>query len=446
MSILKTSFIVALTLLVLIVNAQVKPSVSLDSKTSGGFYQNYFDLGENGFIVVLNKSKNDIKASVNTKESSNTAYYFSKDLTKRTIIRFTSLDNTSFLANENFIVLLEKNLDAYNIKLFDYNGKLVSTKRLDLNQAGLSNDKVSRTFLSSGTRINYEVYDLMQGVHIFYNDLTLPGQNDIIEADIAFPNNNVFESISYPSEWKFLSEYKGYYTFYRIGNNKQYNPDHTILNIAMYDNNFGLFRELNSHNILMSEETLQGKEFSLDLNIDQKCFYLSYINKITDKYGLCIQKYNFDSASNILKRTTRKDVDLINNYTFKFVETDGISTPKVPLLKQNGSDEEVVISKDRLSILDEAINQIYILDNSDNVKYNEVQTGDFDMLNLDGFCGDNGKMYSRFDKLMMKNALKQICECKRCEVLDIAVDEKGNELLITQNAETNVVNIYRFIK
>ena len=53
MSILKTSFIVALTLLALIVNAQVKPSVTLDAKTSGGFYQNYFDLGENGFIVVL---------------------------------------------------------------------------------------------------------------------------------------------------------------------------------------------------------------------------------------------------------------------------------------------------------------------------------------------------------------------------------------------------------
>ncbi|NDC30244.1 MAG: hypothetical protein EBZ58_04765 [Bacteroidetes bacterium] len=446
MSILKTSFIIALTLLALIVNAQVKPSVSLDSKTSGGFYQNYFDLGENGFIVVLNKSKNDIKAPVNTKESSNTAYYFSKDLTKRTIIRFTSIDNTSFLANENFIVLLEKNLDAYNIKLFDYNGKLVSTKRLDLNQAGLSNDKVSRTFLSSGTRINYEVYDLMQGVHIFYNDLTLPGQNDIIEADISFPNSNLFESVSYPSEWKFLTENKGYYTFYRIGNNKQYNPDHTILHLAICDKNFELFRELNSHNILQSEETLQGKEFSLDLNIAQQCFYLSYINKISDKYGFCIQKYMYDNANNTLKRITRKDVDLINNSTFKFVETDGISSPKVPLLKQNGSDEEVVIAKDRLSSVDETVNQIYILDNSDNVKFNEVQTGDFDMLNLDGFCGDNGKMYSRFDKMMMKNVLKQICEYKRCEVLDIAVDEKGNELLITQNTESNIVNIYRFVK
>jgi hypothetical protein len=446
MSILKTSFIVALTLLVLIVNAQVKPSVTLDAKTSGGFYQNYFDLGENGFIVVLNKIKNDIKASVNLKESNNTAYYFSKDLTKRTIIRFTSLDNTSFLANENFIVLLEKNLDIYNIKLFDYNGKLVSTKRLDLAQAGLSNDKINRTFLSNGTRINYEVYDLMQGVHIFYNDLTLPGQNDIIEADLAFPNSNLFESISYPSEWKFLSEHKGYYIFYRIGNNKQFNPDNTIFHIAMFDNSFGLFRELSSYNILSSGEILQGKEFSIDLNTAQQSFYVSYINKVSDKYGFCVQKYKFDNLSNAIIRTTRKDGDLINNSAYKFVEIDGISTPKVPLLKQNGKDEEVVIAKDRLSLVEEAVNQIYILDESDNVKYNEVQTGDYDMLNLDGFCGDNGKMYSRFDKLMMKNALKQICECKRCEVLDIAVDEKGNELLITQNAETNVVNIYRFIK
>jgi hypothetical protein len=154
----------------------------------------------------------------------------------------------------------------------------------------------------------------------------------------------------------------------------------------------------------------------------------------------------YDNANNTLKRIIRKDVDLINNSTFKFVETDGISSPKVPLLKQNGSDEELVIAKDRLSLVDEAVNQIYILDNSDNVKFNEVQTGDFDMLNLDGFCGDNGKMYSRFDKMMMKNVLKQICEYKRCEVLDIAVDEKGNELLITQNAESNIVNIYRFVK
>lgn len=446
MSILKTSFLVVLTLLVVMAKAQVKPSVSLDAKTSGGFYQNYFDLGENGFIVVLNKSKNDIKASVNLKESSNTAYYFSKDLTKRTIIRFTSLDNTSFLANENFIVLLEKNVDVYNVKLYDYNGKLVSTKRLDLAQAGLSNDKINRTFLSSGTRINYEVYDLMQGVHVFYNDLTAPGPNDIIEADIAFPNSNLFESVSYPSEWKFLSEIKGYYTFYRIGNNKQYNSDNSILHIAMYDNSFGLFRELNSHNILSEGETLQGKEISLDLNIAQQSFYLSYINKISDKFGCSIQKYKFDNLSNSLKRVAKKDIELINNATHKFVETDGLSTPKTPILKQNGKDEELVIAKDRLSLVDEAVNQICILDESDNIKYNEVQTGDFDMLNLDGFCGDNGKMYSRFDKMMMKNALKQICECKRCEVLDIAIDEKGNELLITQNAETNVVNIYRFVK
>ena len=446
MSILKTLFFVSLTLLVSFVNAQIKPLVSLDAKTSGGFYQNYFDLGENGFIVVLNKSKNDIKASVNTKETSNTAYYFSKDLTKRTIIRFTSLDNTSFLANENFIVLLEKNVDVYNVKLYDYNGKLVTTKRLDLAQAGLSNDKINRTFLSSGTRINYEVYDLMQGVHIFYNDLTTPGQNDIIEADIAFPNSNLFESISYPSEWKFLSEYRGYYTFYRIGNNKQYNPDNTILHIAMYDNNFGLFRELNSNNILSVGEILQGKEISIDLNISQQSFYLSFINKISDKYGFSVQKYKFDNLSNTLKRTLKKDFDLINNATYKFVETDGISTPKTPILKQNGKDEEIVIAKDRLSLVDEAVNQICFLDEADNVKYNEVQTGDFDILNLDGFCGDNGKMYSRFDKMMMKNALKQICECKRCEVLDIALDEKGNELLITQNAETNIVNIYRFVK
>lgn len=446
MSKLKSSFFVIIAFWISNINAQIKPSVSLDAKTSGGFYQNYFDLGENGFIVILNKSKNYIKASVNVKESSNTAYYFSKDLSKRTIIRYSSLDNTSFLANENYIVMLEKNVDTYNIKLFDYNGKLVSTKHLDLAQAGLSNDKISRTFLSSGTRINYEVYDLMQGVHIFYNDLTSPGQNDIIEADIAFPNSNLFESVSYPSEWKFLSEYKGYYTFYRIGNSKQYNPDNSILHIAMFDNSFGLFRELNSHNILMSEETLQGKEFSIDLNVAQQCFYLCYINKISDKYGFSVQKYKFENSSNTLKRSSRKDFDLINNSAYKFVETDGISTPKVPLLKQNGTDEEVVISKDRLSLVDEAVNQICILDNLDNIKYNDVQTGDFDMLNLDGYCGDNGKMYSRFDKMIMKNALKQICECKRCEVLDIAIDEKGNELLITQNAETNVVNIYRFVK
>ena len=214
----------------------------------------------------------------------------------------------------------------------------------------------------------------------------------------------------------------------------------------MFDNSFGLFRELSSYNILSSGEILQGKEFSIDLNTAQQSFYVSYINKISDKYGFCVQKYKFDNLSNAIIRTTRKDGDLINNSAYKFVEIDGISAPKVPLLKQNGKDEEVVIAKDRLSLVEEAVNQIYILDESDNVKYNEVQTGDYDMLNLDGFCGDNGKMYSRFDKLMMKNALKQICECKRCEVLDIAVDEKGNELLITQNAETNVVNIYRFIK
>ena len=446
MSNLKILFFVTISLINSVIFAQVKPTIILDSKTAGGFYQNYFDLGENGFIVVLNKSKNDIKASVNNKETSNTAYYYSKDLSKRTIIRFSSLDNTSFLANGNYIVLLEKNVDVYYIKLFDYNGKLVSTKHLDLAQAGLSNDKISRSFLSSNNKIFYEVYDLMQGVHLFYNDLTSASQNDIIEADIALPNSNLKKSESFTNEWKFISEFKGYFSFYRISNNKQYNPDNTSLHIAMYDNNFNLFRELSSNNILSNGELLLGKDISIDLNTTQQSFLLSYIYNIGDIYGFCVQKLKFDNFSNSFKSDYKKHVDLKNNATYKFVETDGLSTPKLPIMKQNGNDEEIVIAKDRLSLVDEAINQIYILDSAGNVKYNNVQSGDFDMLNLDGFCGDNGKMYSRFDNMMMKNTLKKTCECKRCEVLDILIDEKGNEVLIIQNAETNIVSIYKFSK
>jgi hypothetical protein len=54
MTTLKTLLFVTLTLLVSFVKAQAKPSVSLDAKTSGVILiENDFDLGENGFIVVL---------------------------------------------------------------------------------------------------------------------------------------------------------------------------------------------------------------------------------------------------------------------------------------------------------------------------------------------------------------------------------------------------------
>ncbi len=442
----KIVIIVLLSLLSFLLQAQVKPVISLDAKTSGGYYQNYFDLGNNGFIVVLNKVKNEIRASSNTKESSNTAYYFSKDLSKRAILKYNSLDNTSFLANENFIVMLDKNVDAYNVKIFDYNGKQLSSKRIDLSQAGLTTDKISRTFLSSSNRINYEVYDLMQGIHLYYNDLNNTAETDIIEADIALPSNNPFADNLTVGNWKFLCEYKGYYTLYRVANDKPYNSSESKLHLAMYDINFTLFRELSSANILLPGETLLGNDVALDFNTSNQCFMLSYINKNADKYGFSIQKLKFDNNSNSLIMDWKKNIELIGNNTYRFVEIDGLSTPKIPVLKQIGSSQEIVIAKDRLSLVDEAINQICITDNYGNIKYNQVQMGDFDMLNLDGFCGDNGKMYARFDDMMMKAVLKQTCEQKRCNVLDICKDENSNELLIVHNDEKNTVNIYLFKK
>jgi hypothetical protein len=80
--------------------------------------------------------------------------------------------------------------------------------------------------------------------------------------------------------------------------------------------------------------------------------------------------------------------------------------------------------------------------------FNAIQMGNFEQLNLDGYCVDNDNLYSRISKLQMAAILKPYCEMQNVDALDIDVDAMGNELAIIRNYDIkkNQVIIYRFTK
>jgi hypothetical protein len=70
--------------------------------------------------------------------------------------------------------------------------------------------------------------------------------------------------------------------------------------------------------------------------------------------------------------------------------------------------------------------------------------GNYEQLNLDGFCVDNENLYSRIKSLQMNKLLKSYCEKTGSETMDIYYGDKGDEMVIIKDNALKQIIIYTF--
>jgi hypothetical protein len=104
--------------------------------------------------------------------------------------------------------------------------------------------------------------------------------------------------------------------------------------------------------------------------------------------------------------------------------------------------------KGRLNVNEESLNQMVVIDAEGKTTMNAVQMGNYEQLNLDGFCVDNDNLYSRVKTMQVAEVLKPFCESQNVSVVDLDLDAYGNELVIILNYDfkKDQIIIYRFPK
>ncbi|MBC7381462.1 MAG: hypothetical protein H7296_00515 [Bacteroidia bacterium] len=436
------------TLVILIILACFNQSIAqtktiLDSKVINGFCNNYFDLKENGFVLVFNKKKDADAGTGKNAELMNNLYYYSKDMSKRVNFKVTSSADFTVYGSKNNMFLVDRNSTGYYVRVFDYTGKEVSSRKFNLSDIGVSQDQVSKLHFSANGKMLFEVYDGHQELHLFSIALLNP-TGVLSEIDISLPGTNPLESMKFKTEWFMVGESMGYYILGRKGANADYDPNAIAYHIAFYDEDFTLFKELLLDNFLLPGEQMLGKEAALSLNSTLQSFVVSCLVNRNQKTFLLMANYGMDPSSSVMRLFWHKEVELINNEKYKFIENDGISVPLPPAITNHGPLINVSYFKSRLNISEEGINQLVTFDAQGKNTFNAVQMGTMDMLNLDGYCVDNDNLYSRIKKLQMAATLKSYCDQDMADALDIDVDPQGNELAIIRDGAKNQVIIYQF--
>ncbi len=420
--------------------------IILDKHSAGGYCNQYFDLDEFGFALVFNKVK-DIEQGANT-GLVNTIFYYSKDLSKRASFKVTSTGNFNIYASKNYLFSVDRLATKYHVKVFDFAGKEIANKTFNIEQIGLNQDLISKIHFTAPGNMVFEVYDGKQQLHLFQVDL-VENKSDIIkEIDLALPSADPLAQMKFKGEWNLIGESLGWYILARKGSNAEYDPSAIAYHIAFYDENFSLFRELLLDNFLLPNTNLIGKEATLSINVELQSFVVSGILNRDGKPGFMVANYGMDPNSNVMRLFWYKELNILQNEKYHLIENDGVSVPTPPQILHNGPQIQVSIVKGRTNVQEEAINQLCLFDAKGNMLMNTIQMGNFEGLNLDGFCVDNDELYSRIKKLQMSEILKPYCEKSTCEVLDIDIDANGNELAIVRDGNINVnqVAIYRFTK
>ncbi len=415
----------------------------LDTKIVGGYCNKYFDLKENGFAFVFNKEKDVDEGYGKTASNQNIVIYYSRDMTRRASFRFNAIGEVSVFASKNYLFALDRLSTVYNFRVFDRIGKEIINKKIDISSAGLSQDLISKLHFTANGKVIFEVYDGLQELHLFTNNLLYADQPYLSEIDIPYPTANPLQSMSYTGKWVFLGETTGYYILSRKGANTEFDPNAIAYHIAFYDEDFSLFRELLLDNFLLPGEQMIGKDAALSLNSTLQSFAVSCLISHGPKLALLVANYGMDPNSGVMSLFWHKEFELIDNNKHKFIENDGMSVPPPPVISNRGSLIDVSVMKNRISVNEEAINQLVSFDGQGNNTFNAIQMGAFEMLNLDAYCVDNNNLYSRIKKLQMAAILKTACEQSQCEALDISVDGQGNELVIIKDGKKNQVTIYQ---
>ena len=95
----------------------------LDSKALGLFCHDQFDLGEYGFILMFNKFKEDAAGTTNLSNVQQNFFYYSKDLQKKATFKMNAIGEITMYANKNYILVIDRDANIYNLKLYDYIGR-----------------------------------------------------------------------------------------------------------------------------------------------------------------------------------------------------------------------------------------------------------------------------------------------------------------------------------
>lgn len=424
------------------VKSQTK--IVLDSKALGLFCHDEFDLGEYGFVLMFNKFKEDVAGTTKLSNVQQNFFYYSKDLQKKANFKMNAVGELSMYANKNYILVIDRDANIYQFKLFDYIGREWASKKIDLTKFGLNQALIEKISLAPNNHLIFEVYDPRGDLHLFDYDLLSKDDLGLIELDFPNPSSTPFLNMKSTGSWNFMTAYSGYYLFYKRGSNAEFEPTSLSYHLTFYDEQYSLFKELLIDNILKPGESLYGKEASVSINTQLQSFIVAAIIKKDNQPMLMVSNYGMNPNSSILSLFWRQTFPLINNKKYHFTEEDGITMPLPPVIRNNGNRIEVSVIKTRVSVEEEAINQLLTFDAQGKNTFNQVQMGNYEQLNLDGFCVDNENLYSRIKTLQMNPILKTYCEKTGSEVLDIFYGDKGEELCILKDNAVKQVLIYSF--
>jgi hypothetical protein len=303
---------------------------------------------------------------------------------------------------------------------------------------------VEKISLAPNNHMLLEVFDPRGELHLFDYDLLSKEDLGLIELDFPIPSSNPFLNMKSTGNWNFMAAYSGYYMFYKRGSNAEFEPSSLAYHLTFYDEEYNLFKELLIDNILQPGETLYGKEASVSINTSLQTFIVSAIIKKDNQPMILVSSYGMNPNSSVMNLFWRHTIPLINNKKYHFTEEDGITMPLPPIIRNNGNRIEISVIKTRVSVEEEAINQFLNFDAQGKNTFNQVQMGNYEQLNLDGFCVDNANLYSRIKQLQMNQLLKTYCEKTGSETMDIFYGDKGEEMVIIKDNALKQVIIYSF--
>ncbi len=438
-------FSFGLLVLTLIYNqAHAQTKSVIDSKALGLFCHDIFDLGEYGFVLMYNKFKEDVAGTTKISNVQQSFFYYSRDLQKKAAFKMIANGELSMLANKNYILVNDRDVNTYTLKLMDYIGREWGSKKVDLAESGLSHAQIERSWLTPNNRMLLEVIDSRGETHLYELDLLNKSQNYFMELDFPVTGSNPLINMKSKGNWNFLSAYSGFYLFYKRGSNAEFEPTSLSYHLTFYDEQFTLFRELLIDNILKPGETLFGKEATVSLNPSLQLFVVSAIIKKDGISQLLVSGYGMDPNSSVMAQFWRHTIPIVNMKNYRLVVEDGVTMPLPPTVRVNGSRTEISVSKSRISVEEETVNQLICLDAQGKITFNQVQMGNYDQLNLDNFCVDNNNMYSRIKALQIYPILKQTCEKPGISALDFYLSDKGDELAILKDDKLKQVIVYSF--
>jgi len=422
--------------------------IILDKQSTGGYCNNYFDLGEHGFTLIFNKNKDVDEGADKESTLQNNIYYYSKDLVKRANFKLNTNGQFNMYASKNNLFAVDRLSTKYQVKMLDFSGRELANKKFDLADIGLNQDLINNIHFTDLGKMIFEVYDGLDQLHIFQIDLKNNQDITLKEVDLQFPSNNPLETMGFQGNWKLIAQTSGFYILAKKGSNSDFDPNAIAYHIAFYDEEFNLFKELLLDNFLMKDVQMLGKEAALSLNPVLQSFVVSCNIIKGGKPAFMAAEYAMNPDNNVLRLKWYKEFELINNQKYQFILQDGISVPAPPVISHRGPKSYLSLYKGRLNVNEESLNQMVVIDAEGKTTMNAVQMGNYEQLNLDGFCVDNDNLYSRVKTMQVAEVLKPFCESQNVSVVDLDLDAYGNELVIILNYDfkKDQIIIYRFPK